>query len=276
MSTFRLAVAQPKITKDPQENGQAVRRMMREAADEGARLIHFPEGMMSGYAVEQIDDWSDVDWATVRTELEATAALASDLSMWVVVGSAHLLSPPNRPHNSMYVITDEGRLLDRYDKRICSHTEITRFYTPGFEPVTFEVDGVTFGCAICVEVNFPDLFAEYERLGVDCLLLSAYPVDSIFETKARAYAAIYNYWVSVSIPAQCTDLFQSVLFEPDGTPLATVETTEGLVVGQLDTKEPSLDIALNRARPWRGLIRGGGPYEDYRIEDPRSQDRYGF
>ena len=100
--------------------------MMREAATAGARLVQFPEGMLSGYAVEQVQDWAEVDWPGVRQELEAVAALARELSLWVVLGSAHPLTSPHRPHNSLYVISDEGLLVDRYDKRLCSHTEITR------------------------------------------------------------------------------------------------------------------------------------------------------
>jgi predicted amidohydrolase len=90
-------------------------------------------------------------------------------------------------------------VVTRYDKRFCSNTEITRFYSPGLDPVVFVVDGYRFGCAICIEVNFPRLFAEYDRLGVDCLLLCAWPVDTIFFTKAQAHAAIHNYWLSRSV-----------------------------------------------------------------------------
>ncbi|MEU2421182.1 hypothetical protein ABZ619_09090 [Streptomyces sp. NPDC007851] len=52
-------------------------------------------------------------------------------------------------------------------------------------------------------INFPE-FQEYAHLGVDCLLLSAYPVDSVFEVKARAHAAINNYWPAMATPAQTT------------------------------------------------------------------------
>jgi len=276
VTTLRIAVAQPTISADARENGGTVRRMMRAAADEGARLVHFPEGMLSGYAVEQIEDWAQVDWAAVRAELEEVAALASELSMWVVLGSAHPLTPPNRPHNSLYVITDAGMLLDRYDKRICSHTEITRFFSPGFDPVVFEVDGFRFGCAICIEVNFPDLFTEYERLGVDCLLFSAYPVDSVFETKARAYAAINNYWVSLSVPAQTAELFPSALIGPDGQSIVRAGVEAGLVVGELDRDAPAFDVALRLARPWRAVARVGDIYEERRVTDPRSEVRTAF
>jgi predicted amidohydrolase len=276
MPALPVAVAQPTMTADARENGRTVRRMMREAADAGARLVQFPEGMLSGYAKAQVQDWADVDWPAVREELDAVAALAAELSLWVVLGSAHSLTAPHRPHNSVYVISDEGRLVDRYDKRICSHTEITRFYTPGFEPVVFDVDGFRFGLAVCIEVNFPDLFSEYERLGVDCLLLSAYPVDSIFDTKAQAYAAINSYWVAVSVPAQCADLFSSSLIAPDGQRLALVEGKDGLVVGLLDRDDRSLDVALNLARPWRAVARAGEIYEERRVTDARSRVRTEF
>jgi len=107
--------------------------------------------------------------------LELTADLAGELGIWTVIGSAHLLTPPRRPHNSMYVVSDQGQLVDRYDKRFCSHAEVTQYYTPGSSPVVFEVDGYRFGMATCFEINFPQLFTEYADLGVDCLLLPDLP-----------------------------------------------------------------------------------------------------
>src|SRR6478672_10418456 len=101
--------------------------MLRESAVAGARLAHFPEGFLSGYAVANVETWEAVDWTVVREELEHVAALAGELGIWVVLGSAHPLTAPHWPHNSLYVISDGGKLVDRYDKRNCSHTEVTRF-----------------------------------------------------------------------------------------------------------------------------------------------------
>jgi predicted amidohydrolase len=168
------------------------------------------------------------------------------------------------------------RLVDRYDKRKCSHTETTRFYSPGFEPVVFDVDGFRFGCALCIEVNFTDLFGDYERRVVDCVLLSAYPVDSVFAVKARALAAINNYWLSLSVPAQSTHLFCSGLIAPNGDVLAEAGVAPGLVVADLDRDDPTLDGALNYARPWRATARSGEIYEERRVSDPRSTVRTEF
>lgn len=48
------------------------------------------------------------------------------------------------------MISDEGQIVTRYDKRFRAYTEMTRFYGPAFEPVVFDVDGYRFGCAICI------------------------------------------------------------------------------------------------------------------------------
>jgi predicted amidohydrolase len=271
--SLAIATCQPTASSDPHVNGAEVRRLLRVSAAAGARLAHFPEGFLSGYAVENVTSWEDVDWAVVRRELEDVTALAGELGIWVVLGSAHPLTSPHWPHNSLYVISDAGKLVDRYDKRKCSHTEVTRFYTPGFEPVVFDVDGFRFGLAICIEINFSDLFAEYDRLGVDCLLVSGYPVDSIFATKARAYAAIHNYWLSLSVPAQTTHLFHSELIGPHGEVLATVGGEPALVVGTLDREDPALRGTLHFARPWRASARNGDIYDARRVTDERSRVR---
>ncbi len=270
---FRLATVQLPITGDAGVNAGRVRAAVRESAARGARLVHFPEGMLSGYAKNPIQEWSEVDWDNVREELESIAALAGELGIWVVLGSAHPLTPPRWPHNSLYVISDEGRVVDRYDKRLCSFTEVTRFYTPGHVPTVFEVDGFRFGCVICVEINFPALFMEYDRLGVDALLLSTYPVDSIFFVKARSHAAIHNVWISLSSPSETDELFRSALIDPRGEVVARVPDVEGVVVSMLDRDAPELDIPLTKARPWRASVADDPRYDTAGLADPRSVDR---
>lgn len=271
--TVRVATTQPVARGDVRSNGDVARDLMRRAASDRARVIQFPEGFLSGYAKEIVGDWDDVDWDAVRAELHEIARLAAQLRLWVVLGSAHPLSPPHRPHNSLYVVSDEGRIVDRYDKRFCSNTEITRFYSPGFEPVVFDVDGYRFGCLICIEVNFPELFAEYERLGVDCLLLSAWPVDETYLTKAEALAGINCCWLSLSVPWQSRSLMPSTIIGPDGRDLAAVETPTEPCVATLDRSAPELRVALDLARPWRAEARRGDIYRTRRVTDPRSADR---
>ena len=139
--TLRLAVAQSTVPEDPTDRGalraagQEIRALMVEAAEAGARLVQFPEGavtypskhvMAAGPAGELVPaDWSRAAWDVLREEAESITVLAGRLGLWTVFGSIHPLTPPNRPHNSLYIVSDRGQLVARYDKRFLSHTELS-------------------------------------------------------------------------------------------------------------------------------------------------------
>lgn len=108
---------------------------------------------------------------------------------------------------------------------------------------------------------------------VDCLLLSAYPVDAIFEVKARSHAAINSYWVALSVPEQTGHLMRSELIGPNGAHLAQMATGADLVIGGLDRQAPDLQVALTLARPWRASALAGEIYSSRQVNDQRSTDR---
>ncbi|WP_165071352.1 carbon-nitrogen hydrolase family protein [Paludisphaera rhizosphaerae] len=277
-SPIKVAAAQCLITADVRANGREIRRLMVEARAAGAGLIHFPEAAMSGCSKAQVKDWGLVDWEAIADELRATAALARELELWVVVGSAHRLTAPNRPHNSLYVISDRGELVTRYDKRFCSHTEITGWHAPGRSPCVFEVGGWKFGCVLCIEVHFPELFLDYAERGVDCILFSAYADDPMFGVQAQGYAASHSFWISLSIPTQTSGALTSRLIGPTGEIQASaVASASGIAVETLDEDSPRWEVARHRARPWRARAREGGIYRPHdAVDDPRSQDRTAF
>ncbi|MGW3642391.1 carbon-nitrogen hydrolase family protein, partial [Streptomyces sp. NPDC005143] len=164
-------------------------------------------------------DWNRFEWGVLQQELIATAALARELRLWTVLGSVHRLTPPHRPHNSLYVISDRGDVATRYDERMLSHTKISYMYSPGSGPVTFEVDGVRFGCSLGMETHFPEIFSEYERLDVDCVLFSTTggaPDDGTFAAETQAHASTNRYWTSFSVPAQHSPISPAGVIAPDG------------------------------------------------------------
>jgi predicted amidohydrolase len=272
-----IAVAQSRISADVRGNGREIRELMRRARAGGAAIVHFPEGAMSGCSKAQIKDWERVDWDALVDELTAVADLARELGLWALVGCSHRLTPPHRPHNSLYVISDRGQITTRYDKRFLSHTEVTGWHTPGREPCVFEVDGWRFGCALCIEVQFPEVFQQYAALGVDCVLFSAYADDPMFGIQAQGYAASHSYWVSVSTPTLMSAGLSSRLIAPTGeVQAAATPSVSGIVVDLLDERCPRWDIALNRARPWRAKARDGAVYRQRYVQDPRSDGKSSF
>jgi predicted amidohydrolase len=290
---LRLSVAQLQIQPDPgdtaavRECGEQIRHLMREARAAGARVLHLPEGalacpskrVMSATGPDEVGpaDWGRADWVTLAGELRSIAALAGELRLFTVLGSVHRLTPPRRPHLSLYVISDEGRIATRYDERLLSNTKVSHMYTPGSAPVTFTVDGVRFGCALGMEAAFPEVFGEYERLDVDCVLFSTHgpgtPLNNgPFALQARGLAAANSFWVSYSGTAQDAPNAPSGVISPDGDWLTRCPADPVTALATTD-----LDLgAENHGRPWRRVARSG-LYTQYQApNDPRSLDRAGL
>lgn len=290
--SLRLAVAQTSLCNDPRDgsrlraSGMEMRRLMRDARKAGARLIHFPEGatcspnkrIMSGTGPRDIgpSDWSRFDWTALREELDGIRTLARELGLWTVFGSVHRLTPPHRPHNSLYVVSDRGNLVTRYDERLLSNTKISLMYSPGKAPVTFEVDGIRFGCALGMETHYPELFTAYESLDVDCVLFSTTgetpSAAPPFAAEALGHAASNAYWVSYAAHAPQSVTVPSGIAAPDGQ-WKTLCPADGLPAVAVT------DIVADRshpARPWRRTARSD-LYEAHHVEgDPRSDARNAF
>ena len=283
-NTITIATAQSYISADVRENGREVRRLIELAKGEGADIVHFPEGAMSGYVRRQILDWNDVDWTILHEELNETAKLAGELGIWVVVGSNHQLNTPNRPHNSVYIISNEGKLHNRYDKQWCTESEITDWYAPGqasqSNTTVFEINGVRFAIALCVEIQFPEVFVEYAKHDVHCILYSSYAELAevpMLATQAQAQAISNNMWFSFSLPAQVSAKLPSHMIAPSGEVLGNCEPKKsGIMTTHIDLEAPEWTFPMKKIRPWRAYIRQEDMYQEFQVQDERSNNRTQF
>ena len=274
---IKLATAQTLVSEDVRANSAEIRELMRQAKRQGAQLIHFAEGALSGYVKSQIHDWQTVDWDALKEELEAIRELAGNLGLWVVLGCNHPLSKANRPHNSLYIISAEGRLHTRYDKQWLSNTEVTDWYTPGNSLCIFEVNGWRFGCAICIEIQFPELFLAYGKEGIDCMLYSAYSDSTMFGIQAQGYAASHNVWFSFSTPTQMSHTLPSHMIGPNGELQTRCKTGKSsLCLNLLDTQDPMWKEPLHYAKPWRAKARAGNIYQRRYVDDVCSHEKQKF
>ena len=278
---MKIAAAQTFVSADITANGNAIRAMISSAAAEGVRLVNFCEGALSGYAKMQIlkqEDWQSFDWTTHQAQLRAIADLCGQLRIFAVIGGAHRLDDGYPPHNSLYVFSDTGSLLTRYDKRYLSNSEIDGWYTPGNKPITFEVDGYRFGCAICIESQFQEVFSEYEHLGVDAVLFSSYGLPTRFQIALRAHAGLNCLWINAATPAQRAAQRPAGILGPDGKWIAQCQERPepGFAVTVLNRDDPVYNIPLQKARPWRVRARQGDIYREKMTDDPRSGNRSAY
>ncbi len=217
--TLRIAAVQSTVRRDPtdadalRESGAEVRTFMREAAKAGARLVHFAEGALcfpDKYVMSELgpdtvgnSDWTKAQWQVLDEQLASIATLSAELGLWTAIASLHQ-QPDARPHNSLYVFDDRGKLVTRYDERTLSTTKLNYMYAPGTKPVTFELDGYRFGLAVGMDAHIPEIFIDYVRQDVDAVLLS-YATSGLTAGQdavaavAPANAAINHYWLSLAV-----------------------------------------------------------------------------
>ena len=271
-----VATCQFPVSADIRANSEWICRQLREAKQRNANLAHFPECALSGYPGTDFKSLNDVDWHALSEETETILALAKDLQVWIVMGSMHRLTGDHKPHNSLYVISSQGQIVDRFDKRFCTTGDL-RYFSPGDHFVVFDVEGVKCGLLICYDVRFPELSRQYAKLGVQLILHSFYNArqkpgsihPKIMPVTVQAHAGI-NYMHVSANNSSAPHSWQSRLITPDGLVAAELPLDQpGVMVNLVDTGRSYYDAS----GPFRLDCINGKLHSGEVVEDARSKDR---
>src|SRR4030042_1316000 len=206
--------------------------------------------------------------------------LAAKLNLWVVLGSSHKLTAPNKPHNCLYLINPQGQIADRYDKRFCTEKDLN-YYTPGNRFVTFEPNGVKCALLICFDLRFPELYRELKKLNVQCIFQSFYNARQkeqsvhkhIIRQTMQANAASNYFWVSLSNSSAPIARYSSSFIQPDGEIINELKLNKpGIMVNTVDTSRSFYDPSAKfRTLAMKGILTNGpGSLDDARSKDTKS------
>jgi predicted amidohydrolase len=298
---MKLAVAtcQFPVSSDIRRNLRYVLRQMRTARERGAHVAHFCEGSLSGYAGADFASHRRFDWDRLRACAEEVLGLARELRLWVLLGSSHRLSGDHKPHNSVYVIDDQGTIVDRYDKRFCAGDPSGRsgdlaHYSPGDHPSVFSIRGIRCGVLICHEYRYPELYREYKKKGVQVVFHSYHagnvPPMRLASMRAQVgdslhglnpgttlpeitmpasmitAAASNHVWISCSNTSARQSCWPAFFVRPDGVITGRLRTnTAGVLVSTVNTGERLYDSTLAwRDRAMRGRYHSGSLVRDRR------------
>lgn len=288
MKTLRVATCQFSVAGRVEHNRRWVLKQIGEAAGRQTDVVHFSECALSGYAGVDLPDLTSLDWGELTAATRDVMEAARRHRVWVLLGSTHRLDEKLKPHNCVYVITPQGRIFDRYDKRFCTGAGGRRatldlgHYSPGDRFVTFEVKGITCGIGICYDYRFPELFRGYQRLGVRVLFQSFHnarktvvvdPRYNIWKTIVPATmqcrAAENHFWVSANNSTARPSCWGSFAVRPDG-----------LIVGRLPRHRAGIlltDMSLDPAcfdapALWRPAAMSGQLHSGQVPDHPRSRD----
>ena len=173
MDKLRVASCQFPVTENVGRNARHIRRYMKRAADAGAHVLHTSECCLSGYAGTDFESFYGYDWAQLREATAQLRRLASELGLWLILGSAHFLDAATKPTNCLYLVDPQGGIANRYDKSMCTSGD-QKAYSAGNRLVTETIRGIKLGLAICYDICYPQIYAAYRDEGVQLMLHSFY------------------------------------------------------------------------------------------------------
>ena len=272
---LKTATCQFAVSGSIESNADWIEKFMRQAKAGRAEIVHFSECALSGYVGVDLPSFDGYDWAMLKERTEIIIALAKKLGVWVVLGSSHRLSGSTKPHNCLYLISPDGKVIDRYDKRFCTEGDLEH-YTPGDRFVKFEINGVRCALLICFDLRFPELYREVEKRGIDCIFQSFYNAKQekrgihtdIMRQTMQCRAATNGFWVSMNNSSAYYSAYPSCFIEPDGRIVKQLRFHRpGIMFNTVDTTREFYDPSAEyRVLAMSGKLTNGPG----RIKDPRS------
>jgi len=166
-----------------QDNLETIRAKLREAAKHAARLIVFPECILTGYCFTSKEEAWPYAEPIPGPSTETLAAVCRQLGVWAVVGMLEAGQSDGTLFNACALI-GPGGVAAVYRKIHLPFLGVDRFTTPGDRPfAVHDLDGLRVGLNICYDGSFPEPARCLMLLGADLVLL---PTN--WPTGARATA----------------------------------------------------------------------------------------
>ncbi|OGA30523.1 MAG: acyltransferase [Betaproteobacteria bacterium RIFCSPLOWO2_12_FULL_67_28] len=245
----RVAAVQMVSAPEVAPNLESARRLVAQAAAEGARLVALPEYFC-------ILGRHESDKVKVRERdgagpiQDALAAMAQRNRVWLVGGTVPIAcADPGRARSACLVFDDAGRRVARYDKMHLftfsagdERYDEARTIEPGVEPVAVESPFGRLGLSVCYDLRFPELYRRFQKVDIWFVpsAFTAVTGAAHWETLLRA-RAIENLCYVVA-PAQGglhangrRTHGHSMVVGPWGEVLAEHAEGEGVVVADIDT-----------------------------------------
>jgi predicted amidohydrolase len=271
MSTLRMAAVAAEFGRDLEEDFALVERLVKQAREDGVRLLALPEACLGGYLLS-LDDGAELDagppaLAVDGPEIARLAELAGDLT--VVAGYCE--ADGDARYNSVVCVTGDGVLGNH--RKVHQPLSEDASYSSGDRFRAFDTPVGRIGMMICYDKAFPEsaraLALDGAEIGV---CVSAWPgartnpaADLAEDRWKRRFdlfdraRALENQIVWLS--ANQSGVFGTLRFvgsakvvDPGGEILADTGVEPGLAVAELDVAR-----ALETARRSMGHLRDRRP-----------------
>ena len=163
---MRVALCQMPVSSDLSVNLGRVQKALADAALAGAQLAVFPEGTQVRFGTDLRAAAEPTDGPFCRGLSEA----AREHGVAVVAGVFEP-GPGRRVYNTAVAFDARGRLAAAYRKIHMfdivapdgTAYKESASIKPGEDIVSYEIDGMKVGCAICYDIRFFELFLQLDE-----------------------------------------------------------------------------------------------------------------
>ncbi|PFH11054.1 nitrilase [Collimonas sp. PA-H2] len=247
-SAFQVAAIQMVSTPILEENFNTARRLVAEAAGQGAQLVLLPEywPIMGMHETDKLTCAEALGQGPIQNLM---AQLAEQHGIWLIGGTLPMIAnEAGKVLNTTLVYGPQGQRVSRYDKiHLFSFTKGAESYDEartivyGEDVVSFQAPFGKVGLSVCYDLRFPEL---YRALG-DCTLIvvpAAFTYttgNAHWETLLRARAIENQCYVLAAAqggkhPNGRRTWGHSMLIDPWGEIKSVLAEGEGLVSGSID------------------------------------------
>ena len=178
--TLRVGLIQ---TRTPASHAAAlahVTPLIRQAAADGASFIATPEGTN----ILQKDKAALLPQLALLEDdlvVQGLQALAAELSVTILIGSALVKRPDGKAANRAALITPQGQIAATYDKLHMFDVDLptgetareSETYEPGEQAVAARAGELKLGLTICYDVRFPALYRALALAGAEVIVTPA-------------------------------------------------------------------------------------------------------
>jgi deaminated glutathione amidase len=250
MTPFTVACVQTNAGRTVASNLETVRRLVRDARDDGAEFILTPENVAilepKGEALRaQAEPWEG------NSLVSAFGTLAGEVKAWLLAGSIPVTAPSGKVFNRSVLFDDTGAVVAHYDKIHLFDVDLpsgeryreSSTFEAGDRAVIAETPWGTVGLSVCYDVRFPHLYRQLAQAGARYLVVPSAFTRTTGEAhwnvllRARAIEA----GAFVFAPAQTgthaegrRTFGHSLIVDPWGTILADGGDAVGFVTARID------------------------------------------
>jgi hypothetical protein len=275
-NTLQVSCVQTHWAKSLERNLERTLHYVRQAAEEGSRVLLFPETSLTGYYFPDVIKLAP---AAVRDALDQTRRAAKEAGIWVIAGT--LRKTAGRFLNLAHVISPRGSIVHEYAKVHLAGRDEKRYCRGGNKLSLFEIDGVPCTLAICRDGRHPEVYRLPAMLGARVLFhpsCSSDEVEAVIWKRYPAGPSQPGKRPDISLRSQCRGqspdegrLQGPVLYPNPTLPLAAGYYKEEMISAVLDLERADRRYALDSlSRPaflrpyWRRMLRAVGARTDRR------------